>query len=289
MGLEDRGASHLATLRLTIHASAHARPVHEGIPFLGFTIFPQRRRLKRRKGIHFQRRFATLLKAWQAGALPLERVTTSVRGWVNHVRYGNTVGLRTTVLGRPVRRVTRYRGRRRNASPLEESCMAFTLEPGKPLLPSACRSGVSACRALALPPCTRSSPPWLCGPWRQVQSGDRQMLLALGGVLAGVGANLLANRLQDWKDEADAARDIATNVTAEPALRTELDAVLTRLEAFQHARQAFRPVNTPGLMRPCATSSRARGIGSGLALTSRAPVPSPRDLALSQPESVGWR
>jgi retron-type reverse transcriptase len=108
----------LATLRLTIHASAHPRPVREGIPFLGFTLFPQRRRLKRRKGIHFQRRFATLLGAWQAGAFPLEGVTTSVRAWVNHARYGNTVGLRTTVLRRPVRRATGYRGRRHSLSPL---------------------------------------------------------------------------------------------------------------------------------------------------------------------------
>jgi len=32
------------------------------------------------------------------GRIPLERVTASVRGWVNHARYGNTVGLRRAVL-----------------------------------------------------------------------------------------------------------------------------------------------------------------------------------------------
>src|SRR2546428_5191630 len=37
----------LAALRLIIHPGAHPRPVDEGIPFLGFTVFPQRRRLKR--------------------------------------------------------------------------------------------------------------------------------------------------------------------------------------------------------------------------------------------------
>ena len=31
---------------------------------------------------------------------PLASVTTSVQGWVNHVRYGNTVGLRKAVSGR---------------------------------------------------------------------------------------------------------------------------------------------------------------------------------------------
>ncbi len=44
----------LAALRLTIHPGAHPRPVTEGIPVLGFVVFPQRRRLKRRKGIYFE-------------------------------------------------------------------------------------------------------------------------------------------------------------------------------------------------------------------------------------------
>ena len=88
----------LADLRLTIHPGAHPRPVTEGIPFLGFTIFPQRRRLKRRKGMYFQRKFRHLMAASRAGDVPLARITASVQGWVNHVRYGNTVGLRKAML-----------------------------------------------------------------------------------------------------------------------------------------------------------------------------------------------
>lgn len=91
----------LADLRLTIHPGAHPSPVSEGIPFLGFTIFPQRRRLKRRKGIHFQRRLRHLMAEYRAGDVPLAQVIAGVQGWVNHVRYGNTVGLRKAVLGHP--------------------------------------------------------------------------------------------------------------------------------------------------------------------------------------------
>jgi hypothetical protein len=38
-----RGAvqERLGTVRPTIHPGAHPRPVSEGIPFLGFTVFPQ--------------------------------------------------------------------------------------------------------------------------------------------------------------------------------------------------------------------------------------------------------
>jgi RNA-directed DNA polymerase len=91
----------LAALRLTIHPGAHPRPVVEGIPCLGFVVFPQRRGLKRRKGMHFQRTLRQRLVALRTGALPASRITASVRGWVNHVRYGNTVGLRKAVLETP--------------------------------------------------------------------------------------------------------------------------------------------------------------------------------------------
>jgi hypothetical protein len=41
-----------------------------------------------------------MMAAYRAGEMSLLHVSTSVQGWVNHVRYGNTVGLRKTVLGR---------------------------------------------------------------------------------------------------------------------------------------------------------------------------------------------
>ncbi len=88
----------LARLRLTIHtASAQVRPVTEGTPFLGFIVFPQRRRLKRRKGIAFRRRLKGMAQQYAACELPLARVHNSVRGWINHVRYGNTIGLRRAI------------------------------------------------------------------------------------------------------------------------------------------------------------------------------------------------
>ncbi|MCL5952602.1 MAG: RNA-directed DNA polymerase [Chloroflexi bacterium] len=86
----------LARYRLTIHTeSARPYPVREGIPFLGFIIFPDHRRLKRRKGIAFQRRLKYLL-----ATAPRERVNASVRGWINHAGHGDTYGLRRALLDR---------------------------------------------------------------------------------------------------------------------------------------------------------------------------------------------
>jgi hypothetical protein len=90
----------LAGLRLTIHeARAQVRPVGEGIPFLGFVIYPHKRRLKRRKGVAYARRFRRLAGAYAAGQISLEQLTASARGWAVHAAHGDTEGLRRAVLG----------------------------------------------------------------------------------------------------------------------------------------------------------------------------------------------
>ncbi|RMF28258.1 MAG: RNA-dependent DNA polymerase [Chloroflexi bacterium] len=89
----------LMRLRLTIHSGAHPRPVTEGIPFLGFVVYPEQRRLKRRKGIHYRRRFHDLVRRYAEGTVTLAQLTASAMGWANHARYANTTGLRKAVLG----------------------------------------------------------------------------------------------------------------------------------------------------------------------------------------------
>jgi RNA-directed DNA polymerase len=89
----------LAGLRLRIHERrAHPRPVTEGIPFLGFVVFPTHRRLKRRNAVNYRRRLRGLVDAYQAGDVPADRVAASALGWINHARYGDTWGLRHDVL-----------------------------------------------------------------------------------------------------------------------------------------------------------------------------------------------
>ena len=89
-----RVAEALARRYHTIHDGAHPKPVKEGIPFLGFVIFPDRIRLKRRKGIHFRRK----LKRMIADGAGYDTLSTSVTGWLNHTRYGNTRGLQEAVI-----------------------------------------------------------------------------------------------------------------------------------------------------------------------------------------------
>ena len=93
----------LAKLRLTLHeSSAYPKPVAEGIPFLGFVVYPTHRLLKRRKGISYRRKLKRMLEAYRKNQIDLDALEHSLQGWINHVRYGDTWGLRRTMLA-PVR------------------------------------------------------------------------------------------------------------------------------------------------------------------------------------------
>ena len=70
----------------------------EGYPFPGLRRLPDIADLKRRKVVHFRRKLRTEMRAYRAGELPAEKVAASVLGWINHVRYGDTWGLRRAVL-----------------------------------------------------------------------------------------------------------------------------------------------------------------------------------------------
>lgn len=89
----------LGKFRLTVHETkCQPRPVCEGIPFLGFIIYPEHRLLKRQRGIAFQRKYKLARMAHQRGELSFASLTASVQGWVNHVRHANTFRLRLTLL-----------------------------------------------------------------------------------------------------------------------------------------------------------------------------------------------
>jgi retron-type reverse transcriptase len=90
---------YLQTLRLTIHEeSAQPRPSYMGVSFLGFQVFPDHRRLKPANGYAFQRRLKNMLLFFQSGELSQQDLTICVQSWINHVRYGDTWGLRRAVL-----------------------------------------------------------------------------------------------------------------------------------------------------------------------------------------------
>lgn len=89
----------LAAMRLCVHESkAQVLPVRCGIPWLGFVVYPTHRRVKARKVVEATRCLGERYDAWRCGSISFGEFDASVQGWINHVRYADTWGLRTHVL-----------------------------------------------------------------------------------------------------------------------------------------------------------------------------------------------
>ena len=89
----------LAELRLRIHPhSAQVTPVKCGRPWLGFVVYPQYRRIKRRKVVNSTRRLTERYELWRRGIITFAEFDAGVQGWINHVRYADSWGLRKHVL-----------------------------------------------------------------------------------------------------------------------------------------------------------------------------------------------
>ncbi len=95
----------LATLRLTIHEpQAQVIPTKDGIPWLGFVVHPTHRRLKSRNVVRFTRRFEHNIDLYEQGKITFAELDASVQGWINHVRYADTWGLRRHIFDKhPIR------------------------------------------------------------------------------------------------------------------------------------------------------------------------------------------
>jgi len=90
----------LAELRLTLHEnSAQVFPINTGIPFLGFRVYPEYRRLKSRRALAFRRKLKSIVKSARQDRSTYSNLQATIQGWVNHVRYGDTWHLRKSVLG----------------------------------------------------------------------------------------------------------------------------------------------------------------------------------------------
>jgi RNA-directed DNA polymerase len=85
----------LATLRLTAHEhAAQIARTRDGVPWLGFVVYPTHRKLKRRNTINFTRRLEHNISLYRMGEITFAELDASVQGWINHVRYADTWGLR---------------------------------------------------------------------------------------------------------------------------------------------------------------------------------------------------
>ena len=85
----------LQRLRLTVHEEeAQVTLAKDGVPWLGWVVYPTHRKLKRRNVVNFIRRLEHNIDLYASGDISFAELDASVQGWINHVRYGDTWGLR---------------------------------------------------------------------------------------------------------------------------------------------------------------------------------------------------
>lgn len=91
----------LVDWRLQLHERKVAvYPVTQGIPFLGFRVFPTHRRLLRSGVKRSRQRLRFLQRAFGRSRLSWQTVNASVQAWLGHVSHGDTWGLRSTLFNR---------------------------------------------------------------------------------------------------------------------------------------------------------------------------------------------
>jgi retron-type reverse transcriptase len=72
--------------------------VEDGVPFLGWRLYRDHRRLRRSTGVRFQRGLLRLTEAYARGVVGLDRVRASIASWIGHLKHGDTFGLRRKLL-----------------------------------------------------------------------------------------------------------------------------------------------------------------------------------------------
>ena len=101
---------YLDGLRLQLHpAKCHVVPTARGFAFLGWQVYPDHRKLRRKTGVRIQRALRELVAERSAGRIGVERLRSSVMSWIGHLKHGDTWGLRRKLFaaarfsgGRPV-------------------------------------------------------------------------------------------------------------------------------------------------------------------------------------------
>jgi retron-type reverse transcriptase len=87
---------YLTALRLTIHPEKSVVfPVKNGLPYLGFQLFPFHRRLMQRNVRSFLRRFRRQRRAIRRGDLSFSDIKPSLISWNAHAAHGDTWRLRS--------------------------------------------------------------------------------------------------------------------------------------------------------------------------------------------------
>jgi len=101
--VKQRIQEYLLTLHLELHENkCRIFQTQHGVPFLGFIMAPEWRRLKKANVTRFKRKLKHLQKLYQAGEIEWQSVHQSANAWIGHAKHGNTKQLREDIFSEHV-------------------------------------------------------------------------------------------------------------------------------------------------------------------------------------------
>ncbi len=77
----------------------HVTPVHCGIDFLGYHVWPHYRRLRNDNGHRFARKHRRRARLYSKGRVSLLQVGAHLKSWIGHAQHAETLTLRRKLLG----------------------------------------------------------------------------------------------------------------------------------------------------------------------------------------------
>lgn len=87
-------------LRLRFHPNAQAEPSKAGVPWLGFVVYPDKLRLKRRVVVNSRRRLRRAYRNLMAGDMSFAEFDAQIQGWISHVKHADSWRLRQAMFNK---------------------------------------------------------------------------------------------------------------------------------------------------------------------------------------------
>lgn len=97
-GWRDRLVAYLAKRRLSLHPrKTEILPTAASVPFLGYVLYPDHRRLPEDNVRRFRGRLRSLRDRWRAGTVGLGEAEQKIGAWIAHAEHANTWRLRHAI------------------------------------------------------------------------------------------------------------------------------------------------------------------------------------------------
>lgn len=124
--------AYLETLRLRLHPKkCQIYRTRDGVPFLGYHVFPDHRLLDARNALAMRRRMRKMARQYRSKRISLDKTRQRIHSWIGHASHADTWKLRGRILGSvsfqrgdadhaPGRRVEQQSKQRRPGQPQQE-------------------------------------------------------------------------------------------------------------------------------------------------------------------------